>query len=174
MSALRPASLRSIPAHTGKPLVCTAACDQVGVYPRPHGEAFNRCASEIEAGGLSPPTRGSPAPRPCAARTGGSIPAHTGKPHSPRSRCGPLWVYPRPHGEAQERSGRGCPGRGLSPPTRGSRDRQSDHRVRNGSIPAHTGKPRRRRNAGPVGAVYPRPHGMKKDSQVYFKHCKQI
>ena len=48
---------------------------------------------------------------------------------------------------------------GLSPPTRGSRVRGPRFDPCNGSIPAHTGKPRRTGAESTRAAVYPRPHG---------------
>ena len=89
----------------------------------------------------------------------GSIPAHTGKPAvrlaSPRSST----VYPRPHGEADERPRGGEHGAGLSPPTRGSLGHALGALVDARSIPAHTGKPEQQEKTSKQISVYPRPHG---------------
>ena len=149
----------SIPAHAGKPVSPSRQPRERGVYPRPRGEASRAATSYPPDQGLSPPTRGS--------RTGSngrdlrrrSIPAHAGKPER-KVRSGPSSrVYPRPRGEAagseQERLRLG----GLSPPTRGSPRRGADPVERRRSIPAHAGKPPRRRASTRRSRVYPRPRG---------------
>ena len=129
------------------------------VYPRPHGEARARLVDKKGWHGLSPPTRGSlggAERQPVGER---SIPAHTGKPMYARPLAAFTAVYPRPHGEAGAELEVCTPVDGLSPPTRGSLRRVRIARPRTGSIPAHTGKPRRP-VGGPSGVpVYPRPHG---------------
>ena len=89
----------------------------------------------------------------------GSIPAHTGKP--PTTSAGGSWtrVYPRPHGEAITDVSVAAAFTGLSPPTRGSPGRAGPEHRRDGSIPAHTGKPHRTPFLLPLSWVYPRPHG---------------
>ena len=149
----------SIPAHTGKPYRDRTGDTEKAVYPRPHGEAPVGSKAAGAAFGLSPPTRGSHAvvvrSRPCL----GSIPAHTGKP--PRSSDGRLRqrVYPRPHGEAASKHGNRIYQLGLSPPTRGSRKADDGETQGLGSIPAHTGKPKKEATPWPLTEVYPRPHG---------------
>ena len=150
---------RSIPAHTGKPLTRRTASTSIRVYPRPHGEALQEVRQEVEAEGLSPPTRGSRASRRRRAAASGSIPAHTGKPDRRAPLYGSGRVYPRPHGEAPCRRARSTRRNGLSPPTRGSQGRAHRYAARVGSIPAHTGKPRPRGVAPRPARVYPRPHG---------------
>ena len=51
------------------------------------------------------------------------------------------------------------PDSGLSPPTRGSPPGRTERPVRDGSIPAHAGKPRRGSRTPPSPGVYPRPRG---------------
>ena len=149
----------SIPAHTGKPAGGAGRLPCAGVYPRPHGEALGGLSSRRNGSGLSPPTRGSHRGRDDRARAPGSIPAHTGKPATASAGPQASPVYPRPHGEASVHRLLLLGGRGLSPPTRGSqhvrRRRPADPR----SIPAHTGKPLRRRRWSRALWVYPRPHG---------------
>ena len=158
-AAVRIPGAGSIPAHTGKPPTKTGGRAGRRVYPRPHGEADRLKKLMIDAGGLSPPTRGS---RPCEQRAAhrlGSIPAHTGKPIPTATKLGTFRVYPRPHGEALEAVATTNADLGLSPPTRGSR-RQDGERARlRRSIPAHTGKPRCVATARRMSWVYPRPHG---------------
>ena len=149
----------SIPAHTGKP--ASPGWWKLGttVYPRPHGEALRRGAPRTASGGLSPPTRGSPGYCPPRVNPEGSIPAHTGKPAGGRYGDSGAGVYPRPHGEAGILRVLYWPARGLSPPTRGSLAVGDGRDVKLGSIPAHTGKPRRTPGGPPRSWVYPRPHG---------------
>ena len=73
-------TLRSIPAHAGKPRTASISNSPPGVYPRPRGEAIRvpGLASAVE--GLSPPTRGSQLHAPPLVAPGRSIPAHAGKP----------------------------------------------------------------------------------------------
>ena len=149
----------SIPAHTGKPSSPCAFMSAIRVYPRPHGEA--RYLPEVHDcdDGLSPPTRGSQDVMARPRLVLRSIPAHTGKPTPHSGRRAARSVYPRPHGEAFRGPTGPARQRGLSPPTRGSRPdrRLPGHGL--GSIPAHTGKPRRLWTAVPPQGVYPRPHG---------------
>ena len=88
-----------------------------------------------------------------------SIPAHAGKPGRWSARRCRSGVYPRPRGEACSGPSIADSSAGLSPPTRGSRDRRGRREHAGGSIPAHAGKPEKkvRRLCG-VG-VYPRPRG---------------
>ena len=151
--------LRSIPAHTGKPASASPPPGDNRVYPRPHGEAATTPACATGLDGLSPPTRGSRRGRDATPGERGSIPAHTGKPNRLMMLMAAPWVYPRPHGEAGVTNSRSSRRRGLSPPTRGSRDIDVDVDVATGSIPAHTGKPRRTGAAAGSARVYPRPHG---------------
>ena len=151
--------VRSIPAHTGKPVANQRLCATERVYPRPHGEACPHDRSSGPGGGLSPPTRGSP-PRHVHELIGvRSIPAHTGKPHWTPPPKPVARVYPRPHGEAITERGRRRSRVGLSPPTRGSRPGAEQDARQHGSIPAHTGKPTRASARRTASRVYPRPHG---------------
>ena len=52
-------SIRSIPAHTGKPFFDLGFFGSQGVYPRTHGETGRPAAVRIPDGGLSPHTRGN-------------------------------------------------------------------------------------------------------------------
>ena len=89
----------SIPAHTGKPYNRMRKNNLIEVYPRTHGETSEASTTDTLDWGLSPHTRGN---RPGFLRAvwrGGSIPAHTGKPHRHPSRPATEKVYPRTHGE---------------------------------------------------------------------------
>ena len=139
----------SIPAHTGKPLLDREISVAGRVYPRTHGEAAGRLSviyprthgEAVRSSGLSPHTRGSHRSTSRVFLSGGSIPAHTGKPRSPGSTDTPNRVYPRTHGEAGSYARNQYDGFGLSPHTRGSHRDRDDLLHGQGSIPAHTGKP---------------------------------
>ena len=149
----------SIPAHTGKPTAASPPSCRRRVYPRTHGEAALLRAEGLDAPGLSPHTRGSPGPSGQRAAGEGSIPAHTGKPLDLRLRPVQRRVYPRTHGEAAPWGCLRPPGGGLSPHTRGSRVVPFVPGQVQGSIPAHTGKPRWSCRRASLPAVYPRTHG---------------
>ena len=142
----RPARRRtgSIPAHTGKPLAARRRARLATVYPRPHGEASGNGWLAVVWHGLSPPTRGSLKIVRFMTSPEGSIPAHTGKPFPAGRRTSTRAVYPRPHGEADLPQAPPTEDCGLSPPTRGSPAGWHRPASLRGSIPAHTGKPRRK------------------------------
>ncbi len=149
----------SIPAHTGKPQRSSCPSRSERVYPRSHGEAARRRSSHAICMGLSPLTRGSRQRTGRGRNWSGSIPAHTGKPPGGIVGRDPGGVYPRSHGEAERFHAVLLSGGGLSPLTRGSL-RLADSRAEgNGSIPAHTGKPRSSCWRWRPPAVYPRSHG---------------
>ena len=150
---------RSIPAHTGKPRNRRVPGTRAKVYPRPHGEALARAAPATGHVGLSPPTRGSRRHDAERGACAGSIPAHTGKPPVPTATSSVPSVYPRPHGEAGTTNPAPYRNTGLSPPTRGSLPPAVGRPKKNGSIPAHTGKPCSLAWTSPSTWVYPRPHG---------------
>ena len=89
----------------------------------------------------------------------GSIPAHAGKPVSGLVPAPRAAVYPRPRGEAGPMESPILSTRGLSPPTRGSRDVGLGRRVEARSIPAHAGKPSPAAAGPAMPSVYPRPRG---------------
>ena len=129
------------------------------VYPRPRGEALVAQHVRESPPGLSPPTRGS---RPMSGRSAGipgSIPAHAGKPPSGITNILERRVYPRPRGEAMSARIAFVSPPGLSPPTRGSRDRPEAADAHLGSIPAHAGKPSVPPSPSLTCRVYPRPRG---------------
>ena len=71
---------RSIPVHTGKPVVVYAAPGSIRVYPRTHGETEARYRFTRPHRGLSPYTRGNHCSLSNVFTLKGSIPVHTGKP----------------------------------------------------------------------------------------------
>ena len=93
-----PARLGSIPAHAGEPGAGEPPHTQEGVYPRPRGGTAQRQRANRGLGGLSPPTRGNPCPRPARRSTSRSIPAHAGEPPARCGGGGRQRVYPRPRG----------------------------------------------------------------------------
>ncbi len=151
--------VRSIPAHAGKPSARQQQQPSDVVYPRPRGEATAVRAILARPEGLSPPTRGSLALWIEMAPSGGSIPAHAGKPPASMPRSPHRAVYPRPRGEADSARPGVFPPRGLSPPTRGSLGNFTTGRSKVGSIPAHAGKPIAGDADPRMLRVYPRPRG---------------
>ena len=158
--------IRSIPAHTGKPIGPPVVNSNNKVYPRTHGETNPVTWISKPRLGLSPHTRGNQLIDTGIPFTIGSIPAHTGKPSTGDGEELPGAVYPRTHGETSWRLSIGPTAWGLSPHTRGNLSdsrswtppsalglsphtrgnlraiRRNSRLVRrDGSIPAHTGKP---------------------------------
>ena len=88
-----------------------------------------------------------------------SIPVYTGKPDADVGGKVNVRVYPRTHGETRHDKPKWALQWGLSPYTRGNRDRGAVRVPGRRSIPVHTGKPDadifQKRNSG----VYPRTHG---------------
>ena len=132
---------RSIPAHAGEPRHCEPPPPLLSVYPRPRGgTAFNGDLAK-DALGLSPPTRGNLRDGGAADVKGGSIPAHAGEPRLLRICLSRDGVYPRPRGGTYRAASQAWSNCGLSPPTRGNRQRAPRPEVRRRSIPAHAGEP---------------------------------
>ena len=134
----------SIPACTGKPVPSISLPKLPKVYPRVYGETYPYVCPSERHGGLSPRVRGNPPADRLYARVSGSIPACTGKPPTrqpPRSR---RWVYPRVYGETSMTIDTFLSRTGLSPRVRGNQRCPLLVGRPLGSIPACTGKPRRR------------------------------
>ena len=131
----------SIPAHAGEPATRRCSTTFPPVYPRPRGGTFERPLRVRHAIGLSPPTRGNRSGDGREKTMARSIPAHAGEPKRSHMRSTGEAVYPRPRGGTV--TGLDLQGwlQGLSPPTRGNRQRQRHRRGRRGSIPAHAGEP---------------------------------
>ena len=89
----------------------------------------------------------------------GSIPAHAGKPSGDVHGNARIAVHPRPRGEARKGPSSVVTKPGPSPPTRGSPGREAQRLPRNGSIPAHAGKPGKGGGSRNLVAVHPRPRG---------------
>ena len=134
-----PAAHGSIPAHAGKPIASTTCPGLSWVYPRPCGETRATTQAFRPMSGLSPPMRGN---------------LDGGRRQAPGSR-----VYPRPCGETRSSIRTIGIFGGLSPPMRGNPRRTRVRCARQGSIPAHAGKPGPHRRTTRQGRVYPRPCG---------------
>ncbi len=145
---------RSIPAHTGKPgpQPRCPACPRV--YPRPHGSRVARPWLTTTARIWSKRTAAQGA-RATASSGAGSVQFSTAR----SVQFSVAGNNPRPHGEASCRGLDLWDDQGLSPPTRGSRQAGRAGDGRQGSIPAHTGKPTAGRQVEGESRVYPRPHG---------------
>ena len=150
---------RSIPAHAGEPYPTPGCSRRERVYPRPRGGAAGDRAGAPRSRGLSPPTRGSLVRRPLVLEHEGSIPAHAGEPRPTATSTRSSGVYPRPRGGAIPVTVARLAERGLSPPTRGSRQRHRSTPPTERSIPAHAGEPPTARCSCPRATVYPRPRG---------------
>ena len=156
---LTPLRRGSIPAHTGSRQEERVLLGRGGSIPAHTGEAQPALNRGANWSGLSPHTRGSlrrgreehPRER--------SIPAHTGKPAPGAGSVRDNRVYPRTHGEAVPCLHCCFSCWGLSPHTRGSPGRDLEEGRRQGSIPAHTGKPSCPVGTFPEYTVYPRTHG---------------
>ena len=149
----------SIPAHAGKPRRRGSARRYDGVYPRACGETTNPYRSAKKAGGLSPRMRGNRSGKCRAISCIGSIPAHAGKPTVSSGCDHNLRVYPRACGETLDAAPQSGSVWGLSPRMRGNQLPINCNSSKQGSIPAHAGKPVSDfRNPG-VRRVYPRACG---------------
>ena len=98
----------------------------------------------------------------------GSIPAHAGKPWSPRTAISRSGVYPRPCGETRQWARGFAHAWGLSPPMRGNRLRIGSQCRKGGSIPAHAGKPMPAVAPQITIRVYPRPCGETVQGYSWF------
>ena len=113
--------VRSIPAHAGEPRHTAGGERGARVYPRPRGGTDSWRTRISRGRGLSPPTRGNPAPLPPPRAPGRSIPAHAGEPPALRAPAQCCRVYPRPRGGTENTAMNDGGQSGLSPPTRGNR-----------------------------------------------------
>ena len=124
-----------------------------------HGETIQLDREGEIEWGLSPHARGNQfVGFPIGVRHG-TIPACTGKPHSPPPPHDTPRDYPRMHGETFGLSRLISTAMGLSPHARGNRKMSRNTRSTNGTIPACTGKPNVQRPALVSAGDYPRMHG---------------
>ena len=131
----------SIPAHAGEPQRGERRDSRLAVYPRPRGGTLSRAHLRRISKGLSPPTRGNHEYAPVYDDQARSIPAHAGEPVAHWYTSKKAKVYPRPRGGTSAKTTAARGNTGLSPPTRGNRDRVAEAVPRLGSIPAHAGEP---------------------------------
>jgi len=120
------------------------------------GEALVSICILLDAEGLSPHVRGSPARKSKARVYGRSIPACAGKPGRRSGECRLNWVYPRMCGEAGNTRLLYRLHLGLSPHVRGSPCLKCSDKPVGRSIPACAGKPSPRSSACWGSGVYPR------------------
>ncbi len=109
--------------------------------------------------GLSPRIRGIRSPVVGEEGARGSIPAHTGDPLVAEVGHEVPGVYPRAYGGSLDRAERIAGEQGLSPRIRGILAVNALDGRGGGSIPAHTGDPRRERPCTRRRGVYPRAYG---------------
>ena len=113
------------------------------VYPRTHGETGMFFPTSVSLAGLSPYTRGNHTKTPYPVVLTRSIPVHTGKPVCMVQLSIRDGVYPRTHGETRHSQAFKMHIKGLSPYTRGNHSEVKETLDSKGSIPVHTGKPRK-------------------------------
>ena len=150
---------RSIPASTGKTLKLVHSACLCPEHPRQHGENYPRGERRPPLAGASPPARGKPHRRGSGPRGGRSIPASTGKTFWARCNAACWPEHPRQHGENRRISVLRCGPHGASPPARGKQVQPLVRLQLGRSIPASTGKTRRRRWPGGQKSEHPRQHG---------------
>ncbi|MEY4980194.1 MAG: hypothetical protein RLZZ352_2464 [Pseudomonadota bacterium] len=152
-------TLRPIPAFAGKPTAQTGALVRPRAYPRIRGET-SACATEARAiVGLSPHSRGNPAPAEGASARGGPIPAFAGKPLRCPGWPAWIWAYPRIRGETRTDGRRPRRWPGLSPHSRGNLIGRAMSKPTRGPIPAFAGKPGVGAHRVCNGRAYPRIRG---------------
>ena len=161
---------RSIPAHAGEPDERIDSPEDAEVYPRPRGGTTLSAFADVDAWGLSPPTRGNLRAQRHSGRTAWSIPAHAGEPVSGGVYPITVRVYPRPRGGTVAVHAARRVNRGLSPPTRGNRQPLLSAVRQPRSIPAHAGEPRPASWRESEARVYPRPRGGTSDSEAMEAH----
>ena len=150
---------RSIPACTGKPYPARTETAATRVYPRMYGETADGTDVANPGCGLSPHVRGNPTRLRMPLSTLGSIPACTGKPARALAYRGLDEVYPRMYGETAGSLHVTSASGGLSPHVRGNRILRCSLFSCIRSIPACTGKPRKRWTTWTAYRVYPRMYG---------------
>ncbi len=128
-------------------------------YPRIRGGNGDELIDTLNKEGLSPHTRGKPAPIGAKAATSGPIPAYAGETWPPRLRRRWFWAYPRIRGGNVTCSAISPRRRGLSPHTRGKPNQRARAWGQWGPIPAYAGET----HPAPVGVgehgAYPRIRG---------------
>jgi len=117
------AEVGPIPADAGEPHSWRWRPSWLRAYPRGRGGALIATAITETELGLSPRTRGSLATGEQLDESTGPIPADAGEPQINHGNRIPLRAYPRGRGGAVPSSTPPALARGLSPRTRGSRNR---------------------------------------------------
>ena len=149
----------SIPAYAGDPRVAPVSAVQGAVYPRLRGGSRLDRLPNPPAHGLSPPTRGILRRVRIPRRVQRSIPAYAGDPPVKAIAAPSHWVYPRLRGGSPLYPPIAIAWTGLSPPTRGIRQRFAVNISGCGSIPAYAGDPPAYYPALRQRMVYPRLRG---------------
>ncbi len=154
-----PRSQGSIPANTGRSTGPRPAASTSRVHPREHGAVVGQGEGTARPSGPSPRTRGGRTRQnPCSNRSG-SIPANTGRSASLPDTGRPKRVHPREHGAVYLSVSVLLYRNGPSPRTRGGLASARPPSPSARSIPANTGRSRRRPRARWQTGVHPREHG---------------
>ncbi len=148
-----------IPARAGEPEDIAGGAVVRTAYPRPRGGAKASPSMRSISEGLSPPARGSPAHSVVRRAAAPPIPARAGEPPESSPRARERRAYPRPRGGATSSTRWPAPAAGLSPPARGSHDRDLGLGSYLRPIPARAGEPPPPTTTPRVSTAYPRPRG---------------
>ena len=149
-------SMRSIPACAGEPTRPNRWKPLTTVYPRVCGGTRQGGRPSLRIQGLSPRVRGNQEGITTAVPSVRSIPACAGEPRPAAAQLPLDGVYPRVCGGTYSLSTSNDISAGLSPRVRGNLASVGDHHLRQGSIPACAGEPRKPKCPLPSEKVYPR------------------
>ena len=149
----------TIPALAGEPVSVTKSGYQPRDYPRARGGTSSRFCPVRSRPGLSPRSRGNLRHRSLASARSGTIPALAGEPHSFRRRALRSKDYPRARGGTVWSVGSLMKASGLSPRSRGNRNRSNLSKIRTGTIPALAGEPETTHSRFWSKRDYPRARG---------------
>ena len=159
---------RSIPACTGEPGLGVSSSFLLEVYPRVYGGTGMKRRKRQCLMGLSPRVRGNLTDASEPTVKSRSIPACTGEPQGRRPACRWARVYPRVYGGTVHWDRVRAGVDGLSPRVRGNPHHFARVRLREGSIPACTGEPRRPLRSSHSAWVYPRVYGGTDDTAASY------
>ena len=148
-----------IPADAGEPDELPALKPHFRAYPRGRGGARKIRAHTACHEGLSPRTRGSPAPGARLGARPGPIPADAGEPAAPTRPTFASWAYPRGRGGAVFARLLDAGHQGLSPRTRGSPAALIRLTMQVRPIPADAGEPCLLHGSVLAPRAYPRGRG---------------
>ncbi len=151
--------VRLIPAHAGKTSSRSPATSKRRAHPRSRGENAPALFRARRWRGSSPLTRGKLLQVAEGERVHGLIPAHAGKTYEAHALAIQTGDHPHSRGENRGYCRTSGNSAGSSPLMRGKRKQGCQVNVVQGLIPAHAGKTRPMRLAGPGRRAHPRSRG---------------